>query len=306
MDTQPKIQHANRPGISTNRLRLLKDLPVTEQRFNLAGISTAFLVGGEGKPVILLHGPGETSLWWMRVLPKLVNTHRVIVPDLPGHGSSKIDNDKLDTELVFKWLSELIEQTCPDPPILVGNILGGSIGARFCVNHGEQVGQLVLVNSLGLGKFRPAPSFAFGLFRFMIWSTEKNFEQFFPNCMYDVDGLQKGMGKKWEPFMKYNLECANDKKLSDAMQFLMKRLGIPKIPDAELEKIDVPTYLIWGRNDKANKLKIAKSASKKFGWPLYVIDETRDDPKLERPDAFVQALYESVDYRHLHQNEVNH
>ncbi len=306
MNTRLKTHRIDRPKISTNRLRLLADLPVTEQHLDLAGISTAVLVGGEGAPVILLHGPGETSLWWMRVIPKLVNTHRVIVPDLPGHGSSKIDSDKLDTELILNWLSELIQHTCPSPPVLVGNILGGSIGARFCVNHGEQVGQLVLVNSLGLGKFRPAPSFAFGLFRFMIWSTEKNFDRFFPNCMYDVDGLQNRMGNKWGPFVKYNLECANDKERSDALQFLMKKLGIPKIPDDELEKIDVPTSLIWGRHDKANKLKIAKSASKHFGWPLYVIDETRDDPKLERPGAFVQALYESVGYRHPHPNEVNH
>lgn len=300
MDTQLKTLRNDRPETSANRLQLLVDLPVTEQHLDLAGIFTAVLIGGEGKPVILLHGPGETSLWWMRVIPQLVKTHRVIVPDLPGHGSSKIDSDKLDTELVFNWLSELIQHTCFYPPVLVGNILGGSIGARFCVNHGEQIGQLVLVNSLGLGKFRPSPDFAFGLFRFMIWPTEKNFEQFFPNCMYDVDELQNGMGKKWEPFVKYNLECANDKERSDALQYLMKTLGIPKIPDDDLGKIEVPTSLIWGRNDKANKLKIASSASKKFGWPLYVIAETRDDPKLERPGAFVQKLYESIGYRIKH------
>lgn len=300
METKPVANRNDYPERSTNRSQLLDGLPVTEQFFDLAGISTAVLTGGEGKPLILLHGPGETSLWWMRVIPILVKSHRVIVPDLPGHGSSNIDSDKLDTDLVFRWLSELIEQTCPCPPILAGNILGGSIGARFCVNHGEQVGHLVLVNSLGLGKFRPAPIFAFRLIRFMMSSTEKNFERFFPNCMYDVDELQNSMSGKWDPFIKYNLECANDKERSDAMQFLMKTVGIPKIPDDTLNNIDVPTSLIWGRHDKANKLNIARSASKKFGWPLFVIDETRDDPKLERPDEFVQALYESVGYRISH------
>lgn len=304
MDARPKIQGTDHLKISTNRLQLLEGLPVTEQKCNLAGISTAVLIGGEGPPMILLHGPGESSLWWMRVIPQLVKTHRVIVPDLPGHGSSNIDSDKLDTNLVFNWLSELIEQTCPSPPVLVGNILGGSIGARFCVDRGEQVGQLVLVDSLGLSKFRPAPSFAFGLFRFMVWPTENNFDRFFPNCMYDVDELQSGMGDKWGPFVKYNLECANDKERSNALKFLMKTFGIPKISDDDLEKIDVPTSLIWGRHDKANKLKIARSVSKNFGWPLYVIDKTRDDPKLERPDAFVEGLYESVGYRHS--NTINH
>ncbi len=291
MNTQISTdQERKRISTNKNRRALLEDLTVDEHRIDLAGISTAVLIGGDGPPVILLHGPGETSIWWMRVIPKLVRTNRVIVPDLPGHGSSKVNSDKLDANLVFEWLSELIKQTCPSSPALVGNILGGSIAARFAVDHGEQLNQLVLVNSLGIGKFRPAPRFAFGLFRFMIWPTEKNFNRFFPHCMYDVDDLQAGMGEKWDPFVEYNLECANDKKRSDALQFLMKNLGIPKIPDKELEQINVPTALIWGRHDKANKLEIAKAASKNFGWPLHVIEETRDDPKLERPQAFVDAL----------------
>ena len=107
-----------------NRKKLLADLPVDEHRMDLAGISTAVLVGGKGSPVILLHGPGETSCWWMRVIPNLVKTNRVIVPDLPGHGSSKMDSNRLNTELVFTWLSELIEKTCTTSPVLAGNILG--------------------------------------------------------------------------------------------------------------------------------------------------------------------------------------
>jgi pimeloyl-ACP methyl ester carboxylesterase len=273
-----------------NRDLLLAAVPAVEHRFSLAGVDTVVLIGGEGPPVILLHGPGESSLWWMRVIPKLVKTHRVIVPDLPGQGESKISSDVLDTDLVFRWLSELIAETCPYPPVLVGNILGGSIGARFAINHRDEIGKLVLVNSLGLGKFRPAPGFALGLFRFMIWPTEKNFNRFFPQCMYDVHGLQNQMGELWEPFVSYNLECARDKERSDAMNFLMKKLGIPKIPSDELARINVPTSLIWGRHDRANKLQIAEKAGRRFGWPLQIIEETRDDPKLERPEEFVHAL----------------
>lgn len=273
-----------------NRRKLLADLPVTEHRIDLAGISTAVLAGGEGDPVVLLHGPIETSLYWMRVIPELVKTNRVIVPDLPGHGSSKVDSDKLSKDLVFDWLSELIEQTCPSPPALVGNIIGGSIAARYAVDHGEQISRLVLVNSLGLGKFRPSPLFAFGLFRFMIWPTEKNLNRFFSQCMYDLDELRNSMGKYREPFKEYYLECARDKERSDAVQSLMKTLGVPKIPSEDLKKIDVPTALIWGRHDKANKLKIAEAASKRYGWPLHVIEDTGADCKLERPAQFVHKL----------------
>lgn len=290
METQSYTAQKKYTG-NKNRDLLMAAIPAAEQRLHLAGVETAVLIAGDGQPVILLHGPGESSLWWMRVIPKLAKTHRVIAPDLPGQGESNVNSDSLDIDLVLQWLGELISQTCPSPPVLVGNILGGSIGARFAINHGEQIGKLVLVNSLGIGKFRPAPVFAFGLFRFMLWPTEKNFNRFFPQCMYDVDGLQDQMGELWEPFVTYNLECARDKERSDAMNFLMKKLGIPKIPSDELARIDVPTSLIWGRHDRANKLQIAEKASRRFGWPLQIIEETRDDPKLERPEEFVQALY---------------
>ena len=54
----------------------------------LAGVSTAVLEGGDGPPMLLLHGPGEFAAGWLPVFPDLVPTHRVIAPDLPGHGAS--------------------------------------------------------------------------------------------------------------------------------------------------------------------------------------------------------------------------
>ena len=65
-------------------------MPVTERRLQLAGISTAVLEGGDGPPVMLLHGPSGYAAHWMRVIPELVATHRVIAPDLPGHGASEV------------------------------------------------------------------------------------------------------------------------------------------------------------------------------------------------------------------------
>ena len=48
---------------------------------------------------------------WLRVIPDLVRTHRVIAPDLPGHGTSEVIDDPLDANRVLTWLSELIERT---------------------------------------------------------------------------------------------------------------------------------------------------------------------------------------------------
>ena len=51
--------------------------------------------------------------------------------------------------------TELIEPTCPTPPVLVGHALGGAIAARFAAAHGDRIGRLVLVDALGLGPVRP-------------------------------------------------------------------------------------------------------------------------------------------------------
>lgn len=273
-----------------NRSKLLESIPVKEERLQLAGIQTPILIGGEGPPLLLLHGPGENALWWMRVIPHLVSSYQLIVPDLPGHGASTINKDTFVADQVFSWLAELIERTCQESPVIVGHVLGGSIATRFAIRNREKIRRLILVDSLGLGKFRPSLRFAFGLIRFIIKPTKKNFDHFFPQCMYDTDNLQEEMDQQWDHFMNYNLECANNPDQQKAMQVMMKKVGIPSIPPKDLHQIGVPTALIWGRHDRANKLGIAERACDRYGWPLYIIENSRDDPKLERPEAFTEAL----------------
>ena len=72
------------------RDRLLAGAPVRERTIEAAGITTVVLEGGSGEPLLLLHGPGEHALKWLGVLPALVASNRVIVPDLPGHGSTSM------------------------------------------------------------------------------------------------------------------------------------------------------------------------------------------------------------------------
>ncbi len=277
---------------SKSRQQLLKDLPITEKKIMISGISTAVLKGGNGQPVLFLHGPGENALWWMRIVPHMVKSHTLIIPDLPGHAASRITDNSFEPQDIYTWLSELINHTCDEPPVLVGHVLGGAIAARYAIATNDILKRLVLVDSLGIGKFRPSLRFAFGLMRFMFLTTEKNYHRFLPQCLYDMEGLKKQMGAHWDHFIAYNLECSNDPDHKNATQKLMKKLGIPRISSNDLAGIRIPTTLIWGRHDRANQLKIAQEASRKFGWPLYVIEQTRDDPKLEQPERFVDILAE--------------
>jgi pimeloyl-ACP methyl ester carboxylesterase len=271
------------------RERLLARLPVTERRLQIAGVSTAVLEGGSGPPLVLLHGPGEFAGKWLRVLPPLVTTHRVIAPDLPGHGESSVVGGELDADGVLAWVRDLIERTCDFPPALVGHVLGGAIAARFAVNHSDRLSRLVLVDSLGLGPFRPAPAFLLTMMAFLARPTEGTYTRFMRQCSLDLEGLREQMADDWAPFAAYNLQLARSPGAKIAGR-LMRRLGLPVIPEAELARIAVPTALIWGRYDRANRLRIAETACARFGWPLHVIENCADDPPRDQPDAFLKAL----------------
>jgi pimeloyl-ACP methyl ester carboxylesterase len=273
------------------RDRLVAGMPVTERRLDLAGVATAVLEGGDGPPVILLHGPGEAAVGWERVIPQLVEAHRVIVPDLPGHGASTyVADGPLDAARVLEWLGELVDSTCTSPPALVGRTVGGAIGARFTSDHGSRVDRLVLVDTLGLADFRPSPRFELAMTRFLADPTEHSLDRFMAECLFDSDRVRDQMGELWDPLVAYAIDLARTPSVQAATGALLVQFGVAPMSPEVLERISVPTTLIWGRHDLATPLAVAETASARYGWPLHVIDDAGDDPTVEQPEAFLSAL----------------
>lgn len=282
----------HRPGTAGEgpRERLLAEMPVAERHLDLAGISTAVLEGGDGPPMVLLHGPGEHAAKWLRIIPSLVKTYHVIAPDLPGHGASEAFDDPIDSERVLAWLGELIACTCPTPPILVGQILGGAIAARFAAISGDRLRCLVLSDALGLASFKPARKFGIALTAFIADPNEETHDRLWRVCAFDLNALRDHMGEAWDRLRTYNLDRARLLSLKPTQRGLMEQFGLPAIPPGELARIAVPTVLIWGRHDLATPLPVAEAAKSRYGWPLYVIENAADDPPIEQPDAYLRAL----------------
>ena len=281
---------ARRAAADGARERLLSAMPVRERRLQLAGVSTAVLEGGDGPPVVLLHEQGEFAARWLRVIPDLVTTHRVVAPDLPGHGASWLGEGALGADRVSAWLDELIGRTCASPPTLVGHMLGGAIAARYAMVHGDRLDRLVLVDSFGVGRFRPGLRFALALIRYLMRPSERTQERLFRQCYFDLDALREQMGEPWETYRAYVLDHVRTPSVKAALRVLMRKIGVPAIPPADLARIAVPTTLVWGRHDPVMRLRIAEAASERYGWPLHVIERAADDPPMEQPQAFVQAL----------------
>jgi pimeloyl-ACP methyl ester carboxylesterase len=244
--------------------------------------------------VVLLHGPGEFAATWLPVLPQLVRAHHVVVPDLPGHGASRIDGGPLDAERVLDWLGELVEQTCAAPPVLVGKTIGGAVAARFAAEDRRRLAALVLVDTLGLTAFDPAPRFGLALLRFLGDPTRRSYERLMEFCVFDLDRVREHIGTRWDTYAAYAVELAADDRVQAALGGLIGQFAAAPIPPEQLARIDVPTALIWGRHDLATPLSVAEAASARYGWPLHVVEDAGDDPALDRPDAFVGALQASL------------
>jgi pimeloyl-ACP methyl ester carboxylesterase len=152
----------------------------------------------------------------------------------------------------------------------------------------------VLVDSFGLGKFRPAPGFAIALLRYVARPTPRTYGGLMQRCTVDFDSVREEIGERWEPFESYALDCARAPHGKAALRQIMREAALPVIPEAELERIDVPTSLIWGRRDPAMRVRIGEAASERFGWPLHVIENAGDDPPIEQPRAFVDALNTAI------------
>ena len=294
MSAQQDVDRQGRSSTADDlRERLLAELPVTERRLSMAGVSTAVLEGGHGPPVVFLQA--EFAAVWMRVIPELVRTHRVIAPDLPGLGASHVPNGSPGVDTVLTWVGELIEQTCPTPPVLVGKGAGGAIAARFAVDHSDQLQALVLVDTYGLARYRPALGMALTFTGVMLRPTERGLERGFRNyCFADLDGVRGEMGERWEAMAAYALDRFRTPAVRAAMRRLMRPLA-SAIPPHDLARITVPTTLIWGRHDRGVQLNVARLASERYGWALHVIEDARDDPAIEQPQAFLEALRTALD-----------
>lgn len=276
----------------TARDRLLASLPVTEHRLTVTDVDTAVLHGGQGPPVVFVQG--EFALVWFRVIPELVQTHRVIAPDLPGLGASALPDGHYDLDLALGWLGDLIHKICDAPPVLVGKGPAGALAARYAIDQGGRLAGLVLVDAQGLGRFRPPPSMALAYLTVLLRPSERSVERSLQGyCFTDLGRVRAELGQTWDWFSSYTLDYFRTPKVRTTMRRLMPQLG-RAIPPADLARIDVPTTLIWGRDDLGMPLSVAADASARYGWPLHVIDGARDDPAIEQPTAFLTALREAL------------
>lgn len=277
------------------RAMLLEGAPVTERSIELAGVQTPVIEAGSGPPVVLLHGQGVFGPVFLPLIEPLAASHRLVVPDLPGLGAS-VPGREPDGPTVMAWLSELIDKTCDAPPALVGMSLGGSIAARYAVDHGDRISRLVLINSGSLGP-RPPLRVLLALIRHSARPSEKSAKRMMSIVMLHPERGPKVFGPRFGPFQAYMLDRARTPSVQRANRGLLRELGIPRIPDTDLGRISAPTTLICSRQDRVMKFRYAEEASRRHGWPLEVIEDAGHFVFVDQRDAVINALMQALDAR---------
>jgi pimeloyl-ACP methyl ester carboxylesterase len=122
-----------------------------EPRFaDVDGVRTRYFVGGEGPPLVVVHGLGGAAVNFTLLAPLLARRHRVLIPDLPGHGKTEPLERADDLTAYADHVAALAELEGMFPAPLVGYSMGGVIALRLAVSRPQSVMGLALVAAAGI------------------------------------------------------------------------------------------------------------------------------------------------------------
>jgi pimeloyl-ACP methyl ester carboxylesterase len=106
---------------------------------------------GSGKPVLFVHGLGGSWQNWLENIPAVAQAgYRAIAVDLPGFGASEMPAEKISISGYGRWVEALLEELDTGPVALVGNSMGGFIGAEVAIKFPSLLERLVLVSAAGI------------------------------------------------------------------------------------------------------------------------------------------------------------
>jgi 4,5:9,10-diseco-3-hydroxy-5,9,17-trioxoandrosta-1(10),2-diene-4-oate hydrolase len=255
---------------------------------------------GQGPVVLMLHGggPGASGMSnYSRNVEFLSQKFRVLVPDMPGYGKSTKGLNRNDP---FGDLSEsmlgMLEKLGIKRAHVIGNSLGGACALRMALDCPRAVGRLVLMGPGGIDTTRGLPTP--GLKRLLTYykgtgpSLDKLTTFIRGDLVYD-GGLVS------DALIKERFQSSIDPAVVASPPLLGPK-GIPNFKrldftrDARLSKLQTPTLVLWGTDDKVNRPSGAKSLQRRLpNCDVHLYSKTGHWVQWERADEFnatVQAF----------------
>ena len=116
------------------------------------GYKMHYLVGGSGRPLVLVHGLGSRGLDWANLIPSLIQGgHRVYAMDLLGYGrSAQPEGARYSISDEALMVEGFLDSQHLQQVDMAGWSMGGWIAMKVALQHPERIRRLVLLDSAGL------------------------------------------------------------------------------------------------------------------------------------------------------------
>jgi pimeloyl-ACP methyl ester carboxylesterase len=256
------------------------------------GTVLRYLVGGEGPPLVLVHGLGGAATNWLLLAPELVRERRVIVPELPGHGGSGRLPEAPSLDPFADAVIAVLEHEGAVPASWVGHSLGGAVALRAAVRRPEAVTGVVLAAAAGissstrggeltvawLGRLQPerlvlpyrgrvARSRRGRTLAFGWWGVA------------DPAGFDPAMA---EAFIAGTARHTDTRAAGAAL--------VSSDPRPDLDRVGCPCLCVWGGSDNWVPLTDGMEYARRLRAPLRVIADCGHLLIGERPDTVAAAV----------------
>jgi pimeloyl-ACP methyl ester carboxylesterase len=245
-------------------------------KLNVRGCDITLRSGGTGRPLIMLHGASDGGCW-LPCMADLAARHNVMVPEHPGYETSATP-DWLDTiaDLANFYL-DVLDQLDLSGIDLVGCDLGGWTAAELAVRNTRRLSSLTLVGSLGIH----VPGVA-QVDTFLGADTERIRALFHDSRRAD-DTLQRVLRPERE-----DTELRNQ---TTTARLTWQPRGYDPQLAKWLHRIDVPTLLVWGADDRLTPPEHAHVYQRLIpGSQLAIIPACGHLPHIEQQQPFVAAI----------------
>ncbi len=269
------------------------ELDGLEERFaEVRGTRLRYLVGGEGEPLVLVHGLGGAAANWVALAPLLLPGRRLLVPELPGHGGSAPLPAAPSLNAYADRIGLLMEAEGLAPAPVVGHSLGGAISLRLAIRRPESVSALVLAGAAGISSsLRRA---RYGLTITGILKPGRKIAPYraqvarSPLLKYAVFGRWGASDPPALPPDLVEAFLAGPARHTDTVS--AAKALVRNDPRPDLEHVSCPTLVLWGARDHQLPIEDAFDYARRLRAPLRVIADCGHLLIGERPEACADAV----------------
>jgi pimeloyl-ACP methyl ester carboxylesterase len=259
---------------------------------DVKGVRLRYYVGGDGPPLVLVHGLAGAAANWTLVTPALAARHRLLVPDLPGHGGSSPLSAGPTLSPFADAVFALAEREGMLPAAVVGHSMGGVIALRLALRRPDQVQAIVLAAPAGISSTARRAELAFSIVAAM---RPARLAAPFRGAIGRSRLLRAAVFGHWEvsdtaAFSALAVEAFLS---GPAIHSDVDTAGWALLrddPRTDLDRIRCPCLVLWGARDHLVPVHDGMEYARRLRAPLRIVADCGHLVIGERPDASADAI----------------